>query len=53
MGLLGTVILIVEIGAAEVVVEEVLVVERVGFGKGIEGGVNDKNLFKNFTPMLR
>ena len=41
MGVLGTVILIVEIEAPEVVVEDVMVM--VGFGESIEGRVSDTN----------
>ena len=51
MGVFGIVILIVEMGAAEVIVEDFM--NMVGFGEGIEGGVFDTNLSQNFTPMLQ
>ena len=53
MDVLGTVILIVESGAAEVIVEEVVAEQVDGFGEGIDRRVSDTNLSQNFTPMLQ
>ena len=53
MGILSTVIVIIKIEAAQVVVEEIVVVEMAGFEGGIEDGLPDTNLSQNFTTMLQ